>query len=144
VAEPGQNPPEDEDDPEGLNPREILFVDALAIGTPPREAAMQTGISERTGRRWRQKPSIIAALRSRLNDAIAVGKSILAAGMAKAATGLVSMASGDTPAESARVAACRAVTEGAVKLCELADLQAQLAEIQQQLGALPGNHKQRM
>ena len=131
VSENGQIPSEDENDGEGLSALEIRFVDALATGTTPREAAKLVGVSERTGRRWRQKPEIQAAIRSRLNDSIAVGRSILASGMASAAAGLVSMASGEAKADPGRASACRAVTEGAVKLTEIQDLQVELTEIRE-------------
>jgi hypothetical protein len=53
------------------------------------------------------------------------------------------MANGEAKADPGRVSAARAVCDGAIKLCELSDLQQQLAEIQQQLAALPTN-KRRM
>jgi hypothetical protein len=138
VAEDGQIQNDDDAAGEGLNPREILFVDALALGGTLGDAATAASISARSGRRWKAKPEIAGAIRARMLENVAVGRAILAAGMAKAASGLVAMASGETPAEAARVSACKAVTEGAVKLCELADLQAQLAEVQTQLAGLPG------
>lgn len=138
VSEPGRIPDDDEGDGETLSAREIRFVDALAVGRSPSEAAREIGLSVRSGRRWRKKAHIIEAIRARLSENIATGKSILAAGMAKAATGLVSMASGETPAEAARVSACRAVTEGAVKLCELDELQTRLALFEERLAANGG------
>jgi hypothetical protein len=143
VSDSGRNPDEEDEATEALSAREIRFVDALAVGRSPSEAANEIGLSDRSGRRWRRKPEIIEAIRARLSENIATGKSILAAGMAKAATGLVSMASGETKADPGRVSACRAVTEGAVKLCELADLQQQLGALKEQIAALPGN-KRRM
>jgi len=137
ASETGRIPDDDEGDTESLSAREIRFVDALAAGRSPAEAAREIGLSDRSGRRWRKKPEIIEAIRARLSENIATAKSILASGAAKAATGLVQMASGEAVADSARVSACRAVTEGAVKLCELAGLQAQLAEIQAQLAGQP-------
>ena len=135
VSETGHIAAEDEDDGETLSAREIRFVDALAVGRSPSEAAREIGLSDRSGRRWRKRPEIVEAVRARLSENIATGKSILASGMAKAATGLVSMASGETPAEAARVSACRAVTEGAVKLCEVAELEARLAALEARLTA---------
>ena len=133
ASESGRIPDDDEGDTESLSAREIRFVDALATGRSPSEAAREIGLSDRSGRRWRKKLELIEAVRARLSENIATGKSILAAGMAKAATGLVSMASGETPAEAARVSACRAVTEGAVKLCEVAELEARLAALEARL-----------
>ena len=143
VSDSGRNPDEEDEATEALSAREIRFVDALAVGRSPSEAANEIGLSDRSGRRWRRKPEIIEAIRARLSENIATGKSILAAGMAKAATGLVAMANGEAKADPGRVSAARAVCDGAIKLCELSDLQQQLAEIQQQLAALPTN-KRRM
>jgi hypothetical protein len=144
MTESGQNPPEDEGEDDGLSARETRFCDALAAGRGPAEAAREINLSDRSGRRWRKKPEIVAAVRARLAENIATGKSILAAGMAKAATGLVAMASGKARPNSARVAACRAVTDGAVKLCELAELQAQLADLQQQIVNMPGGQRRNL
>jgi hypothetical protein len=138
VSESGRTPAEDEDDGEPLSARETMFCDALAAGTTPREAATQVGISARTGRRWRQKPEIQTAVRSRLNDSIAVAKSILASGAAKAATGLVAMADGTAEAEAARVSACRACVDGATKLIELDELQSRLAALEERLATNGG------
>jgi transposase len=138
VSETGRILDDDDGDGETLSAREIRFVDALATGRSPSEAAKEIGLSDRSGRRWRKKPEIIEAVRARLSENIATGKSILAAGMAKAATGLVSMASGETPAEAARVSACRAVTEGAVKLCEVAELETRLAALEERLATNDG------
>ena len=138
VSENGQNPAEEEDDGEGFSARETRFVDALAVGRSPSEAAREIGLSDRSGRRWRKRPEIIEAVRARLSENIATGKSILASGMAKAATGLVAMASGETPAEAARVSACKAVTEGACKLVEIEELQARLAQLEERLATSNG------
>ena len=134
MAETGQVQDDIDEPAETLSARETRFIDALAIGRSPSEAAKEIGLSDRSGRRWRKKAEIAEAVRVRLSENIAVGKSILAAGMAKAATGLVDMASGTAPAESARVAACRAVTDGAIKFLEMEELQARLAELEAQIG----------
>jgi hypothetical protein len=118
---------------EMLTAREIRFVDALAIGRTLGDAATSARISSRSGRRWKAKPHIAEAVRARLSENIAVGRAILAAGMSRAATGLVAMASGDVRPDAARVSACRAVTEGAVKLVEMEELQTRLAEVEAQL-----------
>ena len=137
-SESGQNRGDADESENSLAAQEIRFCDALATGSAPREAAKAVGISDRTGRRWRQKPEIQAAIRSRLNDAIAVGRSILASGHAQAATAIVSMAGGTVPADSPRIAACRVVIESNEKWGELAEVKAELDEIRTQLAALPG------
>ena len=147
VANPGQPElePEDQVDPTvadaggdadaGLSAREVKFSDLLALGTPPAEAARQVGIAERSGRRWRQKTRIQAAIRSRLNDSVAVCRSVLAQGSATAARALVDMATGEVEAEAARVSAARAVVENTMRLTDLEQIEAQIAELKSTLAA---------
>jgi len=116
-----------------LSAREVKFCDLLATGTTPAEAARQVGIAERSGRRWRQKPRIQAAVRARLNDAVAVCRSVLAQGSATAARALVDMATGAEEPDSARVSAARAVVENTMRLTDLADIERQIAELKAEL-----------
>jgi hypothetical protein len=139
VSDSGQNTSGADEGEDSLSAQEIRFCDALATGSTPREAAKAVGISDRTGRRWRQKPEIKAAIKARLNDAIAVGRSILASGHAQAATAIVGMACGAVPADSPRIAACRVVIESNEKWGELAEVKAEIDEIKTALAALPGN-----
>ena len=117
----------------GLSAREVRFCDLLATGTAPAEAARLAGIAERSGRRWRQKARIQAAIRSRLNDSIAVCRSVLAQGAATAARALVDMATGEVEAEAARVSAARAVVENTMRLVDMEQIEAQIAELAAQL-----------
>jgi phage terminase small subunit len=133
LAVDGQIHDDDDAAGEGLNPREILFVDALALGHTLGDAAIAASISARSGRRWKAKPEIAAAIRVRMTENIAVGRAILAAGMSKAATGLVAMASGEAVADSARVSACRAVVENATKLVEIDEMTARLEQLEAQI-----------
>jgi len=121
------------DDEARLSPKETRFIEALAAGETSCQASKLAGITDRTGRRWRQRPEIQAAVRARLNDSLGAARAILACGAARACSALVTMADGSEPAEAARVSACRAVTEGAVKLCEVAELEARLAALEEQL-----------
>lgn len=141
ASESGRNPADVDEGEDSLSAQEIRFVDALSAGTTPREAAKLVGISDRTGRRWRQKTEIRAAIKARLNDALAVGRSILASGHAQAATAIVGMAGGSLPADSPRIAACRVVIESNEKWGELAEVKDQLDEIKEWLATLPGNQR---
>jgi len=129
------------DSDEGLSAREVRFSDLLATGTPPAEAARAVGIATRSGRRWRQKARIQAAVRARLNDAVAVGRSVLASGMAAASRALVSMADGSQEAEAARCSAARAVVENAVQLCDLETVKTQLSALETQLAKIGGTKR---
>lgn len=139
VASDGQIQDDDDAAGENLNPREILFVDALALGHTLGDAATAARISARSGRRWKTKPEIAAAIRVRMTENISVGRAILAAGMSKAATALVAMASGEAVADSARVSACRAVVEGASKLLEIDGMVARLAQLEARLEVTGAN-----
>src|SRR5208283_2274395 len=114
-----------------LDTRQTALVDAIAGGQSLADAAKAAGICYRTARRWKRQPEITGAIRERIQEQIGLGRAVLAAGMARAARGLVGMSDGTAPAESARVSACRAVTEGAVKLCELDELQARLTQLEE-------------
>jgi hypothetical protein len=135
VAVDGQIQNDDDAAGEGLNPREVLFVDALALGRTLGDAAMAASISARSGRRWKSKPAIAEAIRARMTENIAVGRAILAAGMAKAATALVAMAGGEAVADAPRVSAARAVVEGASKLVAIDEMVARLAQLEAQVAA---------
>ena len=130
----------DSQDAEGrLSVREIRFCDLLATGETSCQASKAVGVTDRTGRRWRLRPEIQAAVRSRLNDSVGAARSIMACGAARAATGLVAMADGSEPAESPRVSAARAVVEGATRLVEIEEIEARLAELEARLANQPGN-----
>jgi hypothetical protein len=113
-----------------LSVREIRFCDLLATGETSCQASKAVGVTDRTGRRWRQRPEIQAAIRARLNDSMSAARAILACGAARAAKGLVDMADGSEPAEAARCSAARAVVEGASRLVEIEEIQTRLAELE--------------
>jgi hypothetical protein len=121
-----------------LSVREIRFCDLLATGRTSCQASKAVGVTDRTGRRWRQRPEIQAAIRARLNDSMSAARAILACGAARAAKGLVDMADGSEPAEAARCSAARAVVEGASRLVEIEEIQTRLAEIEARQGQQPG------
>jgi hypothetical protein len=125
------------DDEARLSPKEIRFCDALAAGETSCQAAKLAGITDRTGRRWRQRPEIQAAVRARLNDSLGAARAILACGAARAATGLVSMSDGSEEASAPRVSAARAVVEGATRLVEIEEIESRLAALEQQQANTP-------
>jgi hypothetical protein len=129
------------DDEARLSPKETRFVDALAAGETSCQAAKQAGITDRTGRRWRQRPEIQSAVRSRLNDSLGAARAILACGAARAATGLVSMSDGSEEASAPRVSAARAVVEGATRLVEIEEIESRLAEVEAQLTSNRGTKR---
>lgn len=131
VAESGRSGRDDDGTDDRLPPRELLFVEQLASGASLADAAKGIGLSARSARRWKTKPHIAEAVRARVAENVSVGRAILAAGMSKAATALVGMASGVADAESARVAACKAVVDSATRALEAEEIEARLAELEQ-------------
>jgi phage terminase small subunit len=129
------------DDEACLSPKEIRFCDALAAGETSCQAAKLAGITDRTGRRWRQRPEIQTAVRARLNDSLGAARAILACGAARAATGLVSMSDGSEEASAPRVSAARAVVEGATRLVEIEEIESRLAEVEAQLTSNGGTKR---
>ena len=133
--------PSAEVEPEGDAPEadevltvvELRFVDAIASGASLEDAATATGRSTRTLRRWKKRPEIVAAIKDRASEQVALGRAVLAAGMGRASHALVAMADGTEEAESARVSACRAVVEGASKLLEIDGMVARLAQLETRL-----------
>jgi hypothetical protein len=122
-----------------LLPREQIFIEALAGGATSCQASKVAGISDRSGRRWRQRPEIQASVRARLGDALGAARAILACGAARAATAMVSMADGSEPAEAARCSAARGVLDGANLAVEIEEIQTRLAELEsRQLPGRPG------
>ncbi len=128
-----QEAPDTQDSESGLSAREIVFCDHLASGETSCQAAKAAGVCERTARRWRQRPEIQAAVRSRLHDALASARAILAQGTARAARSLVDLSDTGTVGDAAKVSASRAVIETSLKLTELEQLEARLAEVERQL-----------
>ncbi len=122
-----------QDEESRLSPRQVLFVDAIAAGEVSCHAAELAGVCARTARRWRQRPEIQAAVRSRLNDSLGSARAILAQGSARAAKSLVDMSDGEADATSPKVAASRAVIEQATNLAAVEELQARLAELEARL-----------
>jgi hypothetical protein len=116
-----------------LTARETVYVEALAEGGTQNHAATVAGVSVRTARRWAHRPEIVAAVRARLSASLAQARAVLASGAARASTALVKMAAGEEEADAARVSACRAVTEGALKMVEISELEARLAELEARL-----------
>jgi DNA-binding CsgD family transcriptional regulator len=113
-----------------LTARQRRYCLEVAKGTPVGQAAKVAGVSERTGRNWRKRAEIEVAIRAAQSESMALGRAVLVSGVAQAARGLVCMASGDEPAESARVAACRAVLDAATALTDLADVEQRLTQLE--------------
>jgi thioredoxin-like negative regulator of GroEL len=106
------------------------------------DMAVELGVTSRTLRRWKLKPTVASAIRARTAEAMSLARAVLAAGASRAARELVDLAENAEP-DSARVAACVAVVANATKLSEAESMQAEINEIRAQLASTPGaqNHR---
>jgi hypothetical protein len=137
VAPVGPSGDDFEADPDGLTVQEIAFVDALAGGGSLQDGATAAGISYRTAKRWHHKDHVAAAIRTRVSENFSQARAVLAAGASRAARQLDTLALSAEP-DAARVSACKAVIENAVKLGELQEIEARLAELEARQGRQPG------
>lgn len=124
-------------DPEGLDPRELAFADAIASGSSLKEGATAAGISYRTSKRWHKRPEIAGAIRARVSENLAMARAVLASGASRAARSLVNMSDGARPADAPTVSAARAVVESASRLVEIEEIETRLAEIESRLSNNP-------
>jgi transposase-like protein len=141
VSENGRAGDEQRKDEGPLDPLEIRFVDMISTGVSMGEAATALDKSERTLRRWRQRPEIRDALSARMKEQMALAHAILASATSRAARELEKLCGTAEPA-TARIAACRAVVEFSTKLGEVAELETRLAALEERLAANDGG-KQR-
>ena len=123
---------------DGLSPAEVRFVEMSASGESMETMATALGVCARTLRRWKKRPEVASAIRERTSEAMALARAILASAANRAARELDRLATEAEP-DNARIAACRAVLEGAVKLVEIEELQARLAALEASLGNQPGS-----
>jgi transposase-like protein len=131
------------DESDGLSVLELKFVELSATGASSMEdMAVELGVTSRTLRRWKLKPTVASAIRARTAEAMSLARAVLAAGASRAARELVDLAENAEP-DSARVAACVAVVANATKLSEAESMQAEINEIRAQLASTPGaqNHR---
>jgi hypothetical protein len=143
VAETGRLGENDSDLEDGLTPAESVFVRSLVDGASVEDAASVAGISARSGRRWRHKPAVVAALREHSRASVAQATAVLASGSTRAALSLVAIADDKRKASAPVVQAARAVLEFASKGTELADIEERLTTLEQQIANTPGTFRGR-
>ena len=131
----------EEEDPEGLSPQEMAFVDAIAGGGSLQDGATAAGISYRSAKRWHRKEQIIAAVRARISASLAQARAVLAAGAGRAARSLVALSDGASVGDAPKISASLAVLNSAAKFGELQDLEDRLAELEQRLREQPSGRR---
>src|ERR1043165_5346866 len=115
---------------EKLTPKQEKALAALLARGEGKAAAKDAGVGETTLWRWLKDSAFAEAYRAARCKLLEAGAASLTANVAKAAKVLVDIAeSKDAPA-SARVAAARAIIEGAHKTVETLDLLPRVAELE--------------
>ncbi|MGB8297373.1 MAG: hypothetical protein WCG85_18250 [Polyangia bacterium] len=132
----GQAAPPPPEETDGLSPAEVRFVDLSASGEPMEVMASALGVCTRTLRRWKKRPEVASAIRERTSESMALTRATLASAANRAARELDRLA-GEAEPDTARIAACKAVIENAVKFAEVEELTQRLAEIEARLGQQP-------
>jgi hypothetical protein len=115
-----------------LTPREVALI-ALAAEDPTAsqaDLAAALKISVRHVRRLLARQRVRKALDAAARAGLEAGAAVLGRSAQRAAQSLVEMAVGKVRASSPRVAACRAVLDGAGRLIDLVDLERRIAGIE--------------
>jgi hypothetical protein len=132
VSETGRFGANSRSDAKCLSPLETRLVESLAGGASVEEAATLLRKSARTVRRWKARPEIVAAVRARTTEAMALARATLASAAGRAARKLDKLMDQARP-DSAKVTAAKSILENAERLVELDDLRADLQSLRQQL-----------
>jgi hypothetical protein len=133
-------------DAETLSPTEARLIAAIveAPGDSQADLAKALKVSARHVRRLMARERVRRALDEAARAGLAEGASVLGRGALRAAQSLLSMAAGTTRATSPRVAACRAVLDGAGRLIDLVDLERRIVGLEKNRspGGWPGGRPQ--
>jgi hypothetical protein len=115
-----------------LTPAEARLVAFLADdpGATQADLARELKISARHVRRLLSRARVRQALDAAARAGLDAGAAVLGRGATRAAQALLAMATGAAKATTPRVAACRAVLEGAGRLIDLVDLERRIAEVE--------------
>jgi ParB-like chromosome segregation protein Spo0J len=108
----------------------LLAAIADEPGATQADIAKALKLSARHVRRLLAREPVRKALDAAARAGLDAGASILGRGATRAAQSLLAMATGATRATAPRVAACRAVLDGAGRLIDLVDLERRIAMIE--------------
>ena len=123
-----------------LTPAETRLVTAIVeLGSPTQEdIAARLKLTARHVRRLMARESVRNALDIAARAGLREATSILGRGSARAARAMDKMAAGELSPHTGRVAACRAVLEGAGRLIDLVDLERRIAGLEKARSPSPG------
>lgn len=122
----------------GLDAVQLRMADMISTGATIEETAKAIGKSTRTVRRWKKDPALVAVIKARASEAVAMGRAVLSSGMHRASRALVQMADGTVEASAARCSAAKAVVESTTKLVELEELRSEIEEIKSWRATMSG------
>jgi len=127
-----------------LTPSERRLI--VAMGVDPnatqQELAKQLRLSARYVRELQARERVRKALDAAARAGLDAGASVLGRSAQRAAQALVAMATGTVRATSPRVAACRAVLDGAGRLIDLVDLERRIVGLERANGHDSGGNYQ--
>jgi transposase-like protein len=137
----GQEASTEPDESDGLSVLELKFVELSATGASSMEdMAVELGVTSRTLRRWKLKPTVASAIRARTAEAMSLARAVLAAGASRAARQLVDLAENAEP-DSARIAACMGVIAQATASTTIEEIEAGLAKVEAWKAGKLGNRR---
>lgn len=118
---------------DGLREQERLAADLLARGKTCREVARALGIAEKTLYNWRKRPAVQRAIYNMQQELIDSSESRGLALMPEAIATLTSIMSDENARASDRIAASRALLNGAVAYQERKLLERTISDLETQL-----------
>jgi hypothetical protein len=127
-----------EDAGQKLTPKQDKALASLLALGEVRAAAKDAGVGETTLWRWLKDETFATAYRAQRCKLLEAGAASLTSNVAKASKVLIGIAESEDAPASARVAAARAIIEGAHKTVETLDLLPRVAELEKFLADKKG------
>lgn len=118
---------------DGLREQERLAADLLARGKTCREVARALGIAEKTLYNWRKRPAVQRAIYNMQQELIDSSESRNVALMPEAIATLTEIMSSPTARDADRIAASRALLNGAAAYQERKMLERTVSDLEQQI-----------
>lgn len=115
---------------DGLTPRQRLAVNLLAEGQTCREVARRLNVTERTIYAYRKKPAVATAILRAQEDLMAEGGSKGINSVSDAVRVLKEIINDNAAQDSDRIAACRALMQGAVAYQERQILERKIRDLE--------------
>jgi hypothetical protein len=124
---------------DGLTPRQRLAVDLLARGHTCRHVARELGVTERTIHTYRKKPAVMTAVLRAQEDYMSEGGGQGVSSVPEAVQTLTKIMNDPQARDSDRIAASRALMNGAVAYQERKMLERKIRDLEALLIQLTGS-----